>query len=83
MVLLGLPTFDNTGSMGYPPRWVDSILVTASHFLAGNREAELKPTTFSSLLLFNVFLFLEECLRRRKKKERERFECQASKENGV
>ena len=30
--------------------------VTASRFLAGNREAELKPTTFSSLLLFPDFL---------------------------
>ena len=34
-----------------------SILVTASRFLAGNNEAELKPTTFSSILLFIVFLF--------------------------
>ena len=33
-----------------------STLVTASLFLAGNREAELNPTTFSSLLLFRVFL---------------------------
>ena len=33
------------------PPWV-----TASCFLARNREAELKPTTFSSLLLFCVFL---------------------------
>ena len=30
--------------------------VTASRFLAGNREAELKSNTFSSLLLFRVFL---------------------------
>ena len=33
------------------PPWV-----IASHFLGGNREAELKPITFSSLLLFRVFL---------------------------
>ena len=33
-----------------------STLVIASHFLLGNRETDLKPTTFSSLLLFNVFL---------------------------
>ena len=33
------------------PSWV-----TASRFLAWNREAELKPITFSSLLLFCVFL---------------------------
>ena len=31
--------------------------MTTSHFLAGNREAEVKSTTFSSLLLFRVFLF--------------------------
>ena len=41
--------------VGWPihlvPPWV-----TASHFLAGNRETEQKPTTFSSLLLFRVFL---------------------------
>ena len=39
-VSLGLPAFDDTGS----------------RFLAGNTKAELKPTTFSSLLLFRVFL---------------------------
>ena len=33
------------------PPWV-----TASHFLVGNREAELKLSTFSSLLLFCDFL---------------------------
>ena len=33
------------------PPWM-----TASHFLAGEREVELKPTTFSSLLLSHVFL---------------------------
>ena len=38
-----------TGSM--VPPWV-----TASRFLAGNKEAELKPATFSSLLIFPVFL---------------------------
>ena len=30
--------------------------VIASHFLVGNREAELKPTTYFSLLLFSDFL---------------------------
>ena len=32
--------------------------MTASRFLSGNREAELKPSTFSSLLLFPVFPLL-------------------------
>ena len=31
-----------------------STLETASYFLSGNREAELKPTTFLSLLLCNA-----------------------------
>ena len=34
-----------------------STLVSSSYFLAGNRKAELKLTTFSSLLLFCVFVF--------------------------
>ena len=62
-VSLVLPTFDDTGSLGSPPHQVvypsGSMVpswVTASRFLAGNREAELNPTTFSSLLLFCVFL---------------------------
>ena len=40
-------------------RWsipVVSTLVSAFHFLAWNREPELKPTNFSSLLFFRVFL---------------------------
>ena len=41
--------------IGWPipqvPHWVITF-----HFLAWNKEAELKPTTFSSLLLFYVFL---------------------------
>ena len=40
-------------------RWsilVVSTLVTASCFLAGNRESKLKSTTFYFLLLFSVFL---------------------------
>ena len=46
---------------GYSQHWVvyqpsGSTLVTASRFLARNREAELKPTTFPPLLLFTVFL---------------------------
>ena len=39
--------------------WSISLVLpwmTASHFLVGNSEAELKPSTFSSLLLFRVFL---------------------------
>ena len=52
--------FDDTGSLGYPSGWVvyhpsDSTLVTASRFLAETGEAELKLTTFSSLLLFNIY----------------------------
>ena len=55
-VLLVLPAFNDTGSLvGWHiplvPPWV-----TASRFLAGNRETELNPITFSSLLLFRVFL---------------------------
>ena len=50
-----LPAFNDTGSLGFP-HWV-----TASHFLVGNRKGELKPTTFSLLLLFHIFLsFLEQ-----------------------
>ena len=63
VVSLFLPAFDNTGSLGSPPRQViyPSVSmvppwVTAFHFLAGNTEAELKPKIFSSLLLFHVFL---------------------------
>ena len=62
-VSLVLPALDNTGFLGSPPRQVvypsgSMVLtwVTASRFLAGNGEAELKPTTFSSLLLFRVCL---------------------------
>ena len=40
----------------YPSGSMVSPWVTASRFLAGNRNAELKPTTFSSLLLIRVFL---------------------------
>ena len=63
MVRFGLPAFGDTSSLGYPLRWVPyhpsgSILVITSCFLAGNREAELKLTTFSSLVLFSVFLSL-------------------------
>ena len=63
-VSLILPVFDVTGSLGSPPRQEvyphGSMVppwVTASRFLAGNSWAELKPTTFSSLLLFRVFFF--------------------------
>ena len=56
-----------TGSLDCLPCWVvyhlvyhplGSTLVAASHFLAGNGEAELKPTTFSSLLFFSFSLYL-------------------------
>ena len=43
-VLLFLPTVDDIGSLSFPPRRIPRW-VTASRFLAGNREAELKPTT--------------------------------------
>ena len=58
-VSLVLPTFDDTGSLDFlmcqvvifmVPPWV-----TTSCFLMGNRETELKPTTFPSLLLFPCF----------------------------
>ena len=57
-----LPACDFTGSLGsprqmvYPPGSIVPPCVTASRFLVGNREAELKPTIFSSVLLFRVFL---------------------------
>ena len=58
-----LPAFDGTGILDSPPRQVIytpgsrvSSWVTTLRFLAGNRGTELKPTTFSSLLLFHVFL---------------------------
>ena len=56
-VSLVFPPFDDTGSLVYPPGSMVPPWVTASHFLVENREAELKPDTFSSLLLFCVFLF--------------------------
>ena len=53
-VSLILPAFDDTGSMGspphqviYPPVRLVPPWVTASRFVTGNTEAELKPTTFS------------------------------------
>ena len=60
-VLLVLPAFDDTSLLGSPLHHMVyrpsvSLLVTASHFLSRNREAELKPITFSSLLRFHVFL---------------------------
>ena len=66
VVSLVLPTFDDAGSLGSPPLQVVYPLgstvtpwATASRFLAGNMEAELKSTTFSSLLAFrDVLSFL-------------------------
>ena len=59
-VVLLLPAFDDSGSLGSPPRRVvytrGSTLSDCPSFLAGNKEAELKPTP-SSLLLFRYFLF--------------------------
>ena len=51
-VSLVLQAFDVPGSLGNPP---GSTLGVASRFLAENSEAELKPTTFSSLLLSPCF----------------------------
>ena len=61
MVLPVLPAFDNTGSAGYPLHLVVYLpsvptLLPASHILAGNKETELKPINFFSLLLLCVFL---------------------------
>ena len=62
-VSLVLPTFDGTGSLDSPLRKVvyspgSMVLawVTATSFLAGNMEAKLKHNSFSSPLLFRVFL---------------------------
>ena len=64
-ISLVLPVFDDTGSLGsppgqvvYPPGSMVPTWVTASRFLAENREIELKPSTFSSLLLFCFPIFL-------------------------
>ena len=61
-VSLVLLAFYDTGSLGSPPRQVvcspGSMItpwVTTSHFLAGNREADLKPTTFFSHLLERAY----------------------------
>ena len=59
-VSLALSTFDDTGFLGsphqvvYTPSSMVPPWVTASHFLTGNKEAELKRTTFS-LPLLSVF----------------------------
>ena len=62
-VSLVLPGFEDTGSLGSPPRQVVypsssmvPLWVTASRFHEGNRKVELKSITFSSFLLFRVFL---------------------------
>ena len=54
-VSLALPASDDTSSPGYPRQSVFN-LVTASRSLTGNREIDLKPTTFSLFLLLSVFL---------------------------
>ena len=62
-VSLAVTDFEDTGSLGSPPCQVvysprSMVLpwVTVLCFLTGNREAELTHTTFSSFLLFHVFL---------------------------
>ena len=62
-ISLVLPAFDDIGSLGSPSRQVFypsgsrvPPWMTASCFLAENREVYLKPITFSSLLLFRVFM---------------------------
>ena len=62
MVSLVLLALDDTGSLGshpcqviYPSSPMVLPWVTASHFLVGNREAELKSSTFSSLFTFLCF----------------------------
>ena len=61
-VPLVLPAFDFTGSLGsplrqvvYPPGFMVLPWVTAFRFFAMDREAELKPTPFTTLLLFRVY----------------------------
>ena len=58
-VSLVLPAFDGIGSLGSSPRHLvyppGSTLGECLPF-PWNREAELKSTTFSSLLLFHDFL---------------------------
>ena len=51
-VSLVLPTFDATGSMGSPPSWV----AYPPGSTLSDCIPELKPTTFSSILVFRVFL---------------------------
>ena len=50
--------FDDTGFLGSPPRQAVYPPYLNGSTLAGNTEAEQKPTTFSSLLLFRDFLSL-------------------------
>ena len=69
-VSLVLPAFNDTGSLGFDLHRVVCPLVppcvTASRFLAVNREAELKLTTFTSLLLFRVFRVFKNIINRKK-----------------
>ena len=59
-VRLFLTAYDDTGTLGSPSHQVvypyGSTLGDSPHFLVGNRETELKPNTFSSLLIFCDFL---------------------------
>ena len=60
MFSLFLLTFEDTDSMDFSQRRMvyplGSTRVTTSRFLEGNREDELEPTTFFSLLHFRDFL---------------------------
>ena len=60
-VPLDLPVLDDTWFLVFPPRRMVYhlsvfTLGTFSRLLSGNREPDLKPITFSSFLLFRVFL---------------------------
>ena len=65
-VSLVLPTFDDTGSLGFsrrqmvrPPGFMVLTWVTASRFLAGNREAKTHHfLSTSGFLCFLIFLLL-------------------------
>ena len=49
-----LPGFSSASEV-YPPSYIVPPWVTTSCFLGGDREVELKPTSFSSFLLFRDF----------------------------
>ena len=68
-VSLVLPASNATGSLGSPPRrvvyspvFMVPPWVTVSRFHAGNKKAELKSTSFSSLLTSQRYSTFECCL---------------------